>query len=391
MAVALPAAPVAASDAAPAHVEPADRVDLLDGGREAYPRMLEAIAGARRSIYLEVYAFSPNGWGRQFLDALVDAAARGVRVRVILDGWGSLLGGRTVKARLNAAGCECRIYNRFLSLFLGRLRRDHRKILLVDDAIAFLGGINIGDEYAGDETHQGWADLALRIRGPAAVRLGQRLRREKLGDWAGGVHIYLSSESGGRKLRKRYLKAFATAQKLILLAHAYFLPDAGVIRALKRAARRGVTVKLLLAGRSDVPLFRAATATLYRRLLVAGVQIYEWTSSVLHAKATTVDHRRFLVGSFNLDPLSLSNLETLVEVDDLDVVPRADAWIESHLATARPITLADCATSWWRRWFVDWIGLGFARAAQLFGRLIRRRSRVPRDRPRRRARSADRS
>ncbi|HEX9100692.1 MAG TPA: phospholipase D-like domain-containing protein [Polyangia bacterium] len=370
MAVALPAAPVAVSDAVAAHVEPADRVDLLDGGREAFPRMVEAIAAARTSVYLEVYSFSPNGWGRRFLDALVDAAARGVRVRVIIDGWGSLLGGRSVKARLNAAGCDCKIYNRFLSLFLLRLRRDHRKILLVDDEVAFLGGINIGDEYAGDETHQGWADLALQIRGPAAVRLGQRLRNEKLADWGGGVHIYLSSESGGRKLRKRYLKAFAAAQRLILVAHAYFLPDAGVIRALRRAAKRGVTVKLLLAGRSDVPLFRAATATLYRRLLVAGVQIFEWSSSVLHAKAATVDHHRFLVGSFNLDPLSLSNLESLVEVEDLEVVPRADAWIESHLAGARAVTLADCATTWWHRWIVDWIGLGFARAAQLFGRML---------------------
>jgi cardiolipin synthase len=370
VAVALPAAPVAVSDASLATVEPADRVDLLDGGREAFPRMLAAIAAARASIYLEVYAFSPNGWGRQFIDALVDAAARGVKVRVIIDGWGSLLGGRSVKARLNAAGCDCRIYNRFLSLFLLRLRRDHRKILLVDDEVAFLGGINIGDEYADDDKRPGWADLALQIRGPAAVRLGKRLRREKLADWVGGVHIYLSSESGGRKLRKRYLKAFSLAQRLILVAHAYFLPDAGLIRALRRAARRGVTVKLLLAGRSDVPFVRAATMSLYRRLLTAGVQIFEWTSSVLHAKAATVDNNRFLIGSFNLDPLSLSNLETLVEIEDLEVVPRADAWIEEHLATARTITLADCATNWWHRWFVDRLGLVAARAAQIFGRLL---------------------
>ncbi|MGZ3406450.1 MAG: phospholipase D-like domain-containing protein, partial [Polyangia bacterium] len=226
MAVALPAAPVAISGVAPAGAEAADLVDLLDGGREAFPRMLEAIAAARKTVYLEVYAFSPNGWGRQFLDALVDAAARGVQVRVIIDGWGSLLGGRSVKARLNAAGCECHIYNRFLSLFVLRLRRDHRKILLVDDEVAFLGGINIGDEYATNDKRDGWADLALQIRGPAAARLGRRLRREKIGPWAGGVHIYLSSESGGRKLRKRYLKAFAGAQRLILVAHAYFLPDA---------------------------------------------------------------------------------------------------------------------------------------------------------------------
>ena len=370
MAVALPAAPVAVSDAAPADIAAADRVDLLDGGREAYPRMLAGIAAARATIYLEVYAFSPNGWGRQFLDALVDAAARGVKVRVIIDGWGSLLGGRSVKARLNAAGCDCHIYNRFLSLFLLRLRRDHRKILLVDDELAFLGGINIGDEYASDEKRQGWADLALQIRGPAAARLGQRLRREKIGPWAGGVRIYLSSESGGRKLRKRYLKAFAVAQELILVAHAYFLPDAGVIRALRGAAKRGVTVKLLLAGNSDVPFIHAATMSLYRRLLTAGVQIYEWSSSVLHAKAATIDHHRFLVGSFNLDPLSLSNLETLVEVEDAEVVPRADAWIESHLSGSRRVTLDDCARTWWHRGFADWLGLIAARAAQIIGRLL---------------------
>ncbi|HWE28352.1 MAG TPA: phospholipase D-like domain-containing protein, partial [Polyangia bacterium] len=97
---------------------------------------------------------------------------------------------------------------------------------------------------------------------------------------------------------------------------------------------------------------------------------FEWTSSVLHAKAATIDNHRFLVGSFNLDPLSLSNLETLVEIEDLEVVPRADAWIEEHLSTARAITLADCATDWWHRWIVDQLGLVVARAAQLFGRLL---------------------
>jgi cardiolipin synthase A/B len=369
VAIALPAASVAAPEAALAR-EPADRVVLLDGGREAYPRMLEAIRGARATVYLEVYAFSPNGWGAKFMDALVDAAARGVKVRVIVDGWGTLISGRHVVARLRAAGCEARIYNRFLALFLFRLRRDHRKILLVDDEVAFLGGINIGDEYAGDETRHGWADLALQIRGPACVRLGRRLRHEPVGPWAGGVRIHLSSESGGRKLRKRYHKAFAAAQQRILVAHAYFLPDIGLIHALRRAAKRGCEVKLLLAGRSDVPFAHAATMSLYRKLLAGGVQIYEWSRSVLHAKATTIDRRRFLVGSFNLDPLSLSNLETLVELEDPEVVPRAEAWIEEHLAEARRVTLEDCARSFWHRWIGDGLGLIAARFAQLFGRLL---------------------
>ena len=370
MAVALPAAPVAVSDAAPPNVEPADRVDLLDGGREAFPRMIDAIKAARTTVYLEVYAFSPNGWGRLFLDALVDAAARGVKVRVIIDGWGSLLGGRSVKARLNAAGCECRIYNRFLSLFLLRLRRDHRKILLVDDEVAFLGGINIGDEYADDELRKGWADLALQIRGPAAVRLGKRLRREKIGDWVGGVRIYLSSESGGSQVAQALLEgvrrgAAADPRRARLLpARRRRHPRA---RARRQARRRGQALARRAQRRAVHP---RGDASLYRRLIIAGVQIFEWTSSVLHAKAATIDHHRFLVGSFNLDPLSLSNLETLVEIENMEVVPRADEWIESHLAGAQAVTLADCSTTWWHYWLIDLWGPLFARAAQLFGRLL---------------------
>ena len=376
MALALSAAPVAVSDVARAAVplEAADHVVLLDGGREAFPRMVTAIERAHTHVYLEVYAFSPNGWGAKFLDALIDARARGVKVTVIIDGWGSLRGGRSVRARLNAAGCDCRIYNRFLSLFLGRLTRDHRKILLVDDEVAFLGGINIADQYAGDGADN-FADLALEIRGPACVRLGHKLRGEPLGPFPGGVHIFLSGESGGRKLRKRYLKAFAAARERILVAHAYFIPDLGLIRALKRAAKRGTRVKLLLAGRSDVPFARAATMSLYRQLLAAGVEIVEWTTSILHAKATTIDRRRFLVGSFNLDPLSLSNLETLVEVEDEAVVRDAEAWIESHLARGVAVTAEMCAARTLRRRFADWCGLVAAELAQLLGRLLRVRDR----------------
>jgi len=217
----------------------------------------------------------------------------------------------------------------------------------------------------------GFADLALLIRGPACLRLGRKLRGEPLGSWAGGVRIYLSGETGGRKLRKRYLKAFAAAKERILVAHAYFLPDLGLIRALRRAAKRGVAVKLLLSGRSDVPFAHAATMSLYRRLLAAGVQIVEWTTSILHAKATTIDRQRFLVGSFNLDPLSLSNLETLVEVEDALVVRDAEHWIESHIATGQHVTVESCARSAWQRWIGDRFGFVVAELAQLLGRLLR--------------------
>jgi cardiolipin synthase len=210
----------------------------------------------------------------------------------------------------------------------------------------------------------------VQIEGAAALRLGQHLRRERRGDWKHSVRIYLSSESGGRKLRKRYLKAFAAARARLLVAHAYFVPDRGLVRALRQAAKRGVDVRLLLAGRSDVPFARAATMSLYRRLLSSGVRIFEWSRSVLHAKVATVDGQRFLVGSFNLDPLSLSNLEALVEITDASVVPQAEAWIERHLSDARPVAWLDCKRSRWQRWVGDRLGLLAARAAQLLGHLL---------------------
>ena len=293
-----------------------ESVDLLDGGEQAYPRMLLAIARAQRSVHLEVYAFAPSGVGARFVEALGQAAGRGVRVQVVIDGWGSARGGRAVAAALREAGCAVRIYNRLLAMLVGRFGRNHRKILLVDDEVAFLGGINIGDENVGEGVRLGWADLALEIRGPQCARLGQMIRREPQTSVDSSLRIYLSGLGGGWRLRRRYLKAFASARQRIHVAHGYFLPDRGVVRAITAAARRGVQVRLLLAGRSDVPFARAATRSLYRRLLAAGVHIHEWSGSVLHAKVATVDGRRLLVGSFNLDPFSLANLEALVEVAD---------------------------------------------------------------------------
>jgi cardiolipin synthase A/B len=175
-------------------------------------------------------------------------------------------------------------------------------------------------------------------------------------------------------LRRRYLRAFAGARHRIHVAHGYFLPDAGVVRAITAAVRRGVGVRLLLAGRSDVLFARAATRSLYRRLLAAGVTIHEWSGSVLHAKVATVDGRRLLVGSFNLDPFSLANLEALVEVDDTHVVEQADAWIQDHFSRSRSMTSVE-ASSRLQRWLLDPLGRFVARLADAFSRVIASRRR----------------
>jgi cardiolipin synthase len=351
-----------------------ESVELLDGGEQAYPRMLRAIERAQRSVRLEVYAFSPSGVGALFIEALAGAAARGVAVQVLIDGWGSARRGRGVAAALQEAGCEVRIYHRLLALLVGRFGRNHRKILLVDDEVAFLGGINIGDENLGAGARPGWADLALEIRGPQCAHLGQMIRREPQHQVESALRVYVCGLAGGWRLRRRYLKAFARARQRIHVAHGYFLPDRGVVRAITAAARRGVQVRLLLVGRSDVSFARAATRSLYRQLLAAGVHIHEWNGSVLHAKVATVDGNRLLVGSFNLDPFSLANLETLVEVDDTRVVQQGEAWIQDHFARSRPMTSVE-AGSRLHRWLLDPLGRLVARLVDMMGRVIAGRNR----------------
>jgi cardiolipin synthase len=346
---------------------------LLDGGPEAYPRMLAALALARYTVRLEVYSFARDGVGQRFIAALAAAARRGVRVTVILDGWGSAGDGAEVAAQLRDAGCQVAIYNPLTSLLAGRFRRNHRKILVVDDEVAFLGGINIGDEYGrmGEPDVPHWLDLAVELRGPVVRWLAARLLGARLPPPRGPVRIYLSGLGGGRSLRRRYVKAIGAARRSLVVANAYFLPDRRLVRSITAAARRGVQVTLILPGHSDVPLAQAASRSLYGQLLRAGVRIHEWTSTVLHAKAAVMDGRRLLIGSFNLDPLSLANLETLVELEEPEVAAEGTAWMERLLAQSKEITAQQrAARPRLARWILDALGLAVLRVAHRIGRLL---------------------
>lgn len=350
-------------------------VRLLDGGAEAFPRMLDAIARSRQSVFLEVYAFELDDTGRRFLAALGGAAARGVRVRVILDGWGSMMGGGDVVAALRMSGCEATIFNPLGTLLRGRLRRDHRKLLLVDGEVAFVGGINIADEYATTDEQLGWADLAVELWGPVCAELKARLDGLATTRSPSPITIWLSEGHGPRTLLKRYMTTIQSAEHEVRIAHAYFLPGRRLTRALLAAVKRGVTVTLLLAGRSDVPMAHAATMRLYRQLLRGGVRIHEWHRSVFHAKVAVVDGRRMLVGSFNLDPLSLVNLEDLVEIDDTDVATAGQAWIDARIASSRTIRIDALHRSALHRWVLDRLGLWAVRATQWLAALLARRRR----------------
>jgi cardiolipin synthase len=358
---------------------PTESVTLLSGGREAFPRMIRAIRDARQSVHLEVYHFSREGVGDLFREALSHAALRGVRVRVIVDGWGSALDGRWLQGMLEPDGAEVHIYHPLSALFTGRFRRNHRKILLVDGEVAFVGGINLSDEYgvvgpgrAPDlaEDAGEWLDLALEIRGEPAAWLEARLRGEHPARPRGATQIHLSGIGGGRRLRNLYRRSFGAARSEILAAHSYFLPDRRFVRSITAAARRGVKVTLLLAGRSDVPLVRAGTTRLYRKLAAAGVEIREWTRSVHHAKVAVVDGRKLLLGSFNLDPYSLYNLETLVEVEDPVTGATARRWFEERAELARKVPPEELARTGFGARALDAVGGAVARFAERVARLL---------------------
>jgi len=354
-----------------------ESITLLDGGREAFPRMLQAIRSARQSIHLEVYYLAREGVGDEFRRALSEAALRGVRVRVILDGWGSALDGRWLQSMLEPDGAEVVIYHPLSALFTGRFRRNHRKILLVDGEVAFLGGINIADEYGqigpgrapdlADEAPD-WMDLAVEIHGAPAAWLEARLRGERPPRPPGPVQIHLSGIGGGGRLRNIYRRSFGAARSEILAAHAYFLPDRRFVRSITSAARRGVKVALLLAGRSDIPLARVGTTRLYRRLVEAGVVIREWTRSVHHAKVAVVDGEKVLLGSFNLDPYSLANLESMVEIDDVATAAAARRWIEERAVQARLVSREEALRGGWARRAADALGRAVARFTEWVGR-----------------------
>ena len=309
---------------------------LLDRGSVAFARMLSAIRTATKTVHLEVYAISVSGIGGLFIAALKDAAHRGVEVRVVVDAWGTGHVAAGIVATLRVAGCDAIVYNPIWRGILYRQRwRNHRKILVVDERIAFVGGINLVDYFVGERA---WADVAVEIHGPACAELAHRLRHEPHSDHANGLHVLVSNVGGGRRLRRRYLKAFGAAHQRILLAHSYFLPDRGFLRSITAAARRGVRVTLLVPGVSDVPLARATTALIYKRLLAAGVEVYELDGAILHAKLGVFDGARLLVGSFNLDPYSLADLEVLVDAREATVAEQATKWIETHLEHSHRIS-----------------------------------------------------
>jgi cardiolipin synthase len=311
-----------------------NRVELLRSGAEFFPRLLAAIADARASIHLETYIFELDAVGERIASALLDAATRGVAVHVLVDAFGSAKAVPLLRERLAAGGVRFRVFRPGPWWRLERrlLRRLHRKIAVVDDRVAFVGGINIID----DHHHPGVDgagigpryDFAVVCEGPLvgliafvvrrlwwAVSTGDRRPGEAppryvepsppLPENMRAALLLRDNLRHRRTIEHAYLEAIDGARRDILLANAYFLPGRRLRRALSDAALRGVRVRLLLQGRVEYRLQHYAQQALYGELLQAGVAIHEYTASFLHAKVAVIDDVWSTVGSSNIDPYSL--------------------------------------------------------------------------------------
>lgn len=339
-------------------------IRLLKNGNEIFPAMLAAIDGAADSIALEMYLFSDDGTGREFRDHLVAAARRGVEVQVLVDAFGSWTLADAFWRDLRQAGGEVRW---FRPIRRGLLPfRNHRKLLLVDRSYAFIGGMNIGDEY-----HQGrggeppWRDNALEITNGEAMHFWlsfQRMweRSDKplrfrfhapVADRhaasarlpAGSNVLLLESgpEDPFHPVRRAYGRIVRRSRRSIDLAMSYFYPPGRILRVLRRAVRRGVRVRLLFPARSDVAIAQWAARGLYGRLLRAGMEVWEYEPAMLHAKLAIMDDT-VVAGSANLDIRSgRINYELVAAVTDRDLAAKARSDFEDDLRSSTSIRFED--------------------------------------------------
>lgn len=363
-------------------MEDGNHVEVLLNGDQIFPAMLAAIAGARRTITFETYIYWSGDIGRRFADALSDRARAGVKVHLLLDWVGSArMEDRQLDA-MRAAGVQIQRYHRPHWSHLPRLNnRTHRKLLVVDGAVGFTGGVGIADQWLGHaQDIEHWRDTHFRVEGPVVAQMqavfmdnwikatGEVLHGEpyfpaleRRGDQP--AQMFSSSPTGGSaSMQLMYLMAVTAAQRSIDLSSSYFVPDTLAIDALAAAARRGVKVRILVPGTEiDTELVRRASRARWGELLEAGVEIAEYRPTMFHCKVLVVDALLVSVGSTNFDNRSFQlNDEANLNVLHEGFARRQVEIFEDDLRRAEPVTLE----SWRRR---PWAEKAVEHAASLIG------------------------
>jgi len=350
-------------------VSSGNRVRLLNTGPEVFDEMEALIHGARESVAMESYIFRSDDVGRRFADALVGAAKRGVRVRLLIDWVGARGTSRAFLEELRANGVALSLFSPpGFRRWLGLMPRDHRKLLVVDDTVGVTGGVGIGVEWmrgVATRRRSQWRDDAIRIEGPAATDMIQAFnkmwrlargkpsrRRRLIRKRPSGAHLDpLTHERSlvgiieGEPLRLRVARALQmqaiAAERSIWIASAYFMPSWAEYEALVGAARDGVDVRILVPSRTDHPWVTIVTRGYYQRLLKNGVRIWEWRGEMMHAKSSIVDGRWLRVGSTDYNALGVAiNYELDAIVEDAEIGRQAedrflDGLDQSHEITKR--------------------------------------------------------
>lgn len=357
-------------------------VELLNGDA-IFPAMLRAIRGARETITFETFIYWSGKIGQEFADTLSARAREGVKIYILLDWAGSVKMKPELVAQLKDAGCQVERYHAPRWYHLPRLNnRTHRKLLVVDGAVAFTGGVGIGDEWTGNaEDADHWRDTHFKVEGPVVAQMQAVFMVNWIKARGTVEHtreyfpplsqagtqfaqmFHSSPNEGSENIRIMYLLSIAAARRSILLAQSYFVPDRLVVAKLVAAAQRGVRIEVLLPGRrTDNPQVRQASRSRWGPLLEAGIKLWEYEPTNLHTKIMIVDGIWSSVGSTNFDNRSFRlNDEANLNVHAADFAGQLTRSWEADKLRCREITLDAWRARPWRQ-----------KAGDLFWALFRR-------------------
>ena len=369
---------------------PGNRLTLLNSGSEYFPALLVAIESATLKIYLESYIFADDEIGHEVTGALCRAAQRGVQVNVTVDGFGGQNFTTDFLPRLSEAGVRAMVYRPEIGRFhirRHRLRRLHRKLVVIDARIAFVGGINIVDDNNAPADMCPRYDYAARVEGPTVQQVHHAVRhlweivswvnfkrRFRLGPPTTTLCEIAGTQMAAFQIRDNlrhrndiahaYIQAINTAEHEILIANAYFLPGVRFGLALQAAARRGVKITVLLQGKTDHPMLRFATQALYAAALESGIRIFEYEKSFMHAKVAVIDRHWATVGSSNIDPFSLllAKEANLFVQDDVFAGQLRASINEAIASGGREMGLEEMSRQPWHSRFMRWLSYGLVRA-----------------------------
>jgi cardiolipin synthase A/B len=355
-----------------------NRIAILENGVEIFPSMLAAIADARKSINLEAYIFWSDSVGTRFRDALSERASHGVEVRILLDGVGSSKRlSRADVSILRRSGCRVEFFRPLRPWMLDVInRRTHRRILVVDGKVGFTGGVGIAKMWDGNaDSPEHWRDTQIRIEGPAVAAMQSAFQEnwaEVTGELLVGDKFFPGLAQVGNVLaavipsspqpsssasQTLYSVAISAAERTISLSNSYFVPNPESVDLLVAASERGVNVRILVPGEiNDVPVTKASGRATFGKLLRAGVKIYEYQPTMMHAKTMVVDRVFATVASTNFDNRSFRyNDEIDLAMNDAGVAGRLEQTFEEDLRKSRPYTYQQWLHRPLVKRFVEWV------------------------------------